>query len=146
MSYIEPAAVHNILTKARNCVTVLLENATYVQGQLADVQMNSALHAQTEQVCAALIGTAHDIGSELFELDELLGPEHAVVIRSRADRMVRWFQEDATRMHQLVLALKSARLHGQASEAAYVLVAESAANVLDAFSRTKAAVDSLRDN
>ena len=69
------SAVHAVMTEARNCALVMLESTTYIQSELANVRMNDALRAQTEQVCTALAGTKHDIISELFELDELLGSE-----------------------------------------------------------------------
>jgi hypothetical protein len=139
------SAVHAVMTEARNCALVMLESAIYIQSELANVRMNDALRAQTEQVCTALVGTKHDIISELFELDELLGSEVSVsAIRARVNRIVQWFWDDITRMHQLVMALKSASEQEPACGPAYVLVAESATNILNAFNRTRAAADSLR--
>ena len=132
------------MTEARNCALVMLESATYIQSELANVRMNDALRAQTEQVCTALVGTKHDIISELFELDELLGSEaSASIINSRVHRIVQWFQDDITHMHQLVTALESASKQEPACGLAYILVAESATNILNAFDRTRAAADSL---
>lgn len=63
-----------------------------------------------------------EIISELFELEELLGSgASAAVIRSRANRIVRWFQDDVSRMHQLVVALESASTQDPVYEPAYVL-------------------------
>ena len=140
------SSVQAVMGEASRCALVMLENAAYIQGELAKVRMSDALRAQTEEACAAMIGTKHDIFSELFELDELLGSgASAAVIRSRVDRIVRWFGEDIGRMHQLVMALQSACEQDRSCVAAYVLVAESAANILRAFNRTAAAADSLRN-
>jgi hypothetical protein len=46
-------------------------------------------------------------------------------------------------MHQLVMALESASKQDPACGVGYVLVAESATNILHAFNRTRAAADSL---
>jgi hypothetical protein len=133
------------MIEARNCALVMLESATYIQRELAHVRLNHELRAQTEQVCTALVGTKHDIISELFELDELLGPDaSAPVIRSRVNRIVQWLWDDITRMHQLVMALESASKQNPVCGLAYVLVAESATNMLNAFNRTRTAADSLR--
>lgn len=138
--------VQAVMGEACGCALVMLENATYIQGELVKVRMNDALRAQTEEVCAAMIGTKHDIFSELFELNELLGSgASADVIRSRVDRIVRWFEEDIARMHQLVMALQAASEQDRLCVSAYVLVAESAANILRAFNRTAVAADSLRN-
>lgn len=138
------SAIHTVMAEARNCALVMLENATYIQGELADVQMDDALRAQTEQVCSALVDTKHDVISELFELDELLGAETPEsVILSRVDRIAQWLQNDIARMHQLVKALERACEQEPAYGLAHVLVAESATNILRAFNDTRAAVDSL---
>ncbi len=138
------SAIHAVITEARNCALCMLENATYIKSELANVRMNDALRAQTEQVCTALVGTKHDIISELFELDELLGSQaSASVIGSRVNRIVQWFRDDITMMHQLVMSLESASKEDPSCGSAYVLVAESATNILNAFNRTRAAADSL---
>jgi hypothetical protein len=46
-------------------------------------------------------------------------------------------------MHQLVMALESGSKQDPACRLAYVLVAESATNILNAFNRTRAAADSM---
>ena len=51
--------------------------------------------------------------------------------------------DDITRMHHRVKALESASKQDPACAFAYVQVAESATNILNAFNRTRAAADSL---
>jgi len=138
------SAVHAVMTEARSCALVMLESASFIQSELANVQMNDALRTQTEQVCTALIGTKHDIITEVDELDELLGSEAlASDIRSKVNLLVQWLQDDITRMHQLVMALESASKKDPACMDAYVLVTESTTNILKAITRTRAAADSL---
>ena len=139
------STIHSVMIEARNCALVMLESANYIQRELANVHLNHELRAETEQVCTALVGTKHDIISELFELDELLGAgASAPVVRSRVNRIVQWLRDDITRMHQLVMALESASKQDPVYGLAYVLVAESATNLLNAFNRTRTAADSLR--
>lgn len=141
----DESEVYAVIKEARNCASVMLESATYIKSELANVRMNDALRAQTEAVCTALVGTKHDIISELFELDELLGSQPlASVIYSRVNRIVQWFRDEITRMHQLVIALESASKQDPLCGPAYFLVAESATNILNSFNRTRAAADSLR--
>lgn len=141
---VNESAIHAVMAEARNCALTMLENATYIQSELANVRINDALRAETQQLCSAFVGTKHDIISELFELDELLSSEAtASVIRSRVNRIMQLFQNDITRMHQLVMALESASKQDPAYALAYVLVAESATNILNAFNRTRAVADSL---
>jgi len=137
--------VHAVMTEARSCALVMLESASFIQSELANVQMNDALRTQTEQVCTALIGTKHDIITEVDELDELLDSEaSASGIRSKVNLLVQWLQDDITRMHQLVMALESASKQDPACMLACVLVTESTTNILKAITRTKAAANTLR--
>jgi hypothetical protein len=138
------SAIDAVLTEAHSCAWVMLESATFIQRELANVQMNDALRAQTEQVCTALVGSEHDITSEVFGLVELLGSKaSASVISSRVNRIMQWLRDDITQMHQLVKALEFAMEQDPACGSAYILVSESATNILNAFIRTRAAADSL---
>jgi hypothetical protein len=138
------AAVHAVRTEAGNCALVMLESAIYIQSELANIRMNDALRAQTEQICTALVGTQHDIACQLFELDELIASEVSTpAICSRVNRIVQGFRDTIIQMHQLVMALESAGKQDPACRLAYVLVAESATNILNSFNRTRAAADSM---
>lgn len=134
------------MSAARDCAMVMLETADYIQAELPNVQIDKALQSLTKTVCSALIGTKHDVISELFEIDDLLSPGGASSseIASRLDRIIRWLWEDVSGMHKLVMALDSAKKRNPAFALAYVLVAESATNVLNAFNRTRAAADFLK--
>jgi len=126
---------------------IMLETASYIQAELPHVQISDELQSQAKEVTDALIGTKHDVISELFELDDLLRatPPSSSEIASRLNRIIRWLWEDVSRMHELVMALDSAKKQDPAFALAYVLVAESAANVLNAFNRTRAAADCVKN-
>ena len=140
------SAIQEAMSAARDCAMVMLETADYIQAELPNVQIDKALQSRTKTVCSALIGTKHDVISELFEIDDLLSPGGASSseIASRLDRIIRWLWEDVSGMHKLVMALDSAKKRNPAFALAYVLVAESATNVLNAFNRTRAAADFLK--
>jgi hypothetical protein len=120
----------------------MLENASYVQRELPNVIIDDPLRSQTAEVCDAMVGTKHDIFSELFEINELL-ESHAesAVISSRLARSIRWFWEDISSLHEVVMALRADSQKNQDHTLATILVEESAANILHAFNRAKAAVD-----
>ena len=137
-------AVRSAMRAARNCAMVMVESATYIRGELSKVHLSPALRVETERVCADLVGTKHDVISEMADLDQLLGSKTSdETIAARFDRMVRWLDEDVDKMHALVTALE-ARSNQQAEyTAAYILIAESAANVRRAFARTREAAESI---
>ena len=134
-----------MMTEAHNCAMEMLANASYIQKELPNVDMPDSLRAMTEKVCSGLVGTKFDIVSELSELDELLGaPESETrVIDTRVNRIVAWLRDDIDQMHELVTALDSASKEDSAYALAYMLVAESGANILKAFGATVAAADKI---
>jgi hypothetical protein len=141
----DKSAIHEVMSAARDCAMIMLETANYVKAELPNVPMDEALQSEAEKVCGALIGTKHDVISELFELGDLLRPAGAASseIASRLNRVIRWLGEDVSRMQELVMALDSAKKQNSDFALAYVLVAESATNIINAFNRTKAAADFL---
>jgi hypothetical protein len=138
------SALQALITEARNCAMAMLYNAMYIRGELATVFMSDALRARTQKMCDTLVSTKHDVIHELFELDELVASDpSASAIPRYVERIVAWLGEEVAPMHELVMALDSARKKDPAHGTAYVLVAESVANILDGFNRTKAAAATL---
>lgn len=132
------------INEARHCAMVMFENACYIQNELDNVYLPDSPRKQTEAVVASLIGTKHDVLSELFELNEVfLAEEPISKIYERLQRVVRWFKEDIERMHHLVTVLDAFGRQDPRSQGAFVLIVESAANILNAFDRVLKAVDGL---
>lgn len=115
----------------RECALQMMMNALYIQRELPNVQMNDELRQRTVDLCATLIGTKHDLVTEIFELDEVLeaGASNEAVLR-RINRMVQWAGEDALKMHEVVMALDAEVQKGVMDGGAYILVSESAVNIL----------------
>lgn len=119
----------------------MLANAMYVERELPNVKLSPELRERTERVFSTLVGTKHDVYSELAEYDDLVdaGAPEAELDR-RLERMVRWLGEDVDELDSLVRALEDAHRDDPGVTAAYVLVTESAANVLRAFAAARDAV------
>ena len=91
-----------------------------------------------------MVGTKHDVISELFEIDELFKSKtNWAVVSSRIYRIIRWLWEDISKMHQVVMALREDTEKNENHALSLVLVQESAANIVNAFNRAKVAVDAL---
>jgi len=137
--------IQTAMHEFRNCAMVMLENAAFIQTELPNVHMDADLVSQAEQLCDDLIGTKHDVIHDLFELDYELRSadiEQAKAYASATlDRLLRWMQEDNMKMHSLVVALDAASKREPKSGSAFMLVLESATNILNAFNRVKAAVE-----
>ena len=131
--------VRAVMVAARGCAMEM------IQRELPDVEMPDELRAETEQVCTGLIGTKHDVISELAELDDLLGNGNPDAdVRTRVNRIVTWMGLDIMQMHELVSALHSAARENPDHGAAFVLVAESAANIVKAFGPAVEAAERIR--
>ena len=137
-------AVHGAISAIRDCALIMLENASYMQSELPNVEMREALRSQTTEICDSMVCTKHDVISEIFEIDELLKSEiDWVVVSSRIDRLITWLWEDISKIHQLVMALREDSQKNENYTLSLVLVQESAANIVNAFNYAKAAVDAL---
>ena len=137
-------AVLGVISAIRDCALIMLENASYIQRELPNVEMSEALRSQTAEVCESMVGTKHDVISEIFKIDELLESKTDwAVVSSRTDRLIRWLWEDILKMHHMVMALREDSQKNQNHRLALVLVEESAANIVNAFNCAKAAVDAL---
>lgn len=137
--------VHNFMARARSCALVMLESADYIENELANVRMRAAHRAQTEAICDALIGTKHDIFTELSEMSDLLDSEDgATTVLDRAERIISWFREDIAKMHELVQELEVESKSKLGDKGAYILVAESAVNILKEFNGAAGALEALR--
>ena len=128
------------LARIRDCAAAMLANAMYVERELPNVTLPPELRKRTEGVASALVGTKHDVFSEIAEYDDLVeaGAAEAELDR-RLERMVRWIGEDVEELAALVRALEEAHRNDPEVGASYVLVTESAANVLQAFGRVREA-------
>jgi len=135
-------AIQEALSAIRDCALIMLENASYVQHELPNVELADPLRSQTSEVCDAMVGTKHDVISELFEIDELLEAHaESAIISSRLNRCIKWLWEELSKLHQVIMALRANSVKNENHTLALILVQESAANVLNTFNRAKAAVD-----
>ena len=85
-------AIDEVVSAARDCAMIMMETANYIHAELPKIQIGEALQSQAKKVCSALIGTRHDVISELFELEDLLEQAGASAseIASRLNRIIRW--------------------------------------------------------
>ena len=134
--------VHAFRASARDCAMVMLDNASFIQKELPNVRMNDVLRAKAGGLCEALIGTKHDVIHELFELDDLMeeGRDRSA-IASKIDMILRWIGEDVEAVHPIVMALAAESQLDRTYGSAYLLVCESAGNILTAFNAAATAAD-----
>ena len=124
------------LGAARDCAHVMLSNAAYIQRELPGLELSAALRAPVESICSRLVGTKHDILTELHELQGTAGGcENPSEIVQIVTKILQWIQQDISELHEVVIALEKASEHDQGVTLAYLLVAESAVNIIEASGR-----------
>lgn len=134
----------NFLSKAGSCALEMLNNAAYIEKELGSIGLAKQHENAIMEVCSALVSTKHDVVTELHDLDELRAPAGSSLVQSRVERILGWLGEDTAKLHALVMSLESDASGEHKSGLAYLLVAESATNVLRSFQQVSEASDRYR--
>ena len=128
----------------RECAMQMMTNGQYVLDELPNVKMSDGLRKQTQDVCNGLIGTKHDLITELFDLDDLVPTDATdAQVGERVERIVQWAFEDLLKLHEVVTALDEASQRDPEIGTASLLVTESATNILNAFHPMRTAADAV---
>ena len=115
------------ITAASACSMSLMSNAGYILKELPNVELPTEIQAQVESICSDLIGTKHDVVHELGELQECSN------LDDRVRRIMSWFSEDVIKVREMVENLDALAKSDRRYGSAYLLVAESGANILKSF-------------
>lgn len=127
------------ISTLRDCALSLQDNAAYMLGELSNLQIPETLRQQISEGCDSLIATKHDVIDVLAELNELSTGE----TRRRLERCLEWMRQELEQMHPLVKALEAEAEKEASAAPAYLLVAESTVNMLEAFQRARQAMESF---
>lgn len=123
----------------------MMSNAAYIQTELPSLTLPREAKDQITALCDSLISTKHDIISELFELSEVSESSTSPAeIKKRVERIIRWLWETILEMNELVQSLQTASETDAQFSISWVLVTESATNILDPFNRAAEAADALQ--
>lgn len=130
-----------------DCTLVMQENAVYVERELPNVRMSDGNLAQTRALCRDLIAARGDVHRILSELDGAMiaTAEDRRVLVETAYRALSRIQESRLRMNDAVRALETRDEKDAGLVAAYILVAESAANILRTYHQAKVACDAMQE-
>ncbi len=128
----------------RECALQMMSNARFVLNELPNVQMPETFRERTRSVCNDMIGTKHDLITELFDLDELVAGEAPdEEVAERVERIVRWTVEDLVRLDGVVRELWAESDRDPKVVLGSALVSESAANVLNSFHPVQTAAEAV---
>ncbi len=123
----------------------MMGNATYIQTELPKLTLPEGAKEQIAALCDSLIGTKHDIISELFELSEVSESSASTdEINKRVERIIRWLGETIMEMNEVFQSLQTASEADGQFFGSWLLVVESANNILEPFNRASQAADALQ--
>jgi hypothetical protein len=114
------------------CAMQMMANSCYIQKELPGLEMPDPLRDQIATLCSDLIGSKHDLISEVFELEEIMATDANLdrIIR-RVNMIFGWIQNDVSSIHQCVEAVNEAVNGGTVDPMVAILIMEAAANILN---------------
>ena len=133
--------VHEFMARAGACAQTMLENATYIEKELDTLDIPEPIREDIREICTSLNGTKHDVVHELGELSDLLDSSSSQLVPDRVRRVMSWLSEDVRKLHGLVKLLEALTKEDKRIGIAYLLVAESATNILHRFTEAGDAAD-----
>jgi hypothetical protein len=131
--------IADALEAGRRCVETMRQNASYIEGELPRVSLPDDLRSRVAAACTDLAAAADRVSGALDEAGSLAtlaadvgGIQLALIVAS--------VHAETVKMHQVVLALRAAAATDGAHWLSNVLVEESAAKFLWAYSQFRDAV------
>lgn len=121
------------LAAARHCAMEMVGNAEYIRKELPRVELPPGLEETLVDACDQLVSAKFDTISDLSDLDDLLGtgPVSPEVL-AKASRILGHLDNEVLSLHPAVMALREAAEEDSRYHLAFLLVAESAVNLLNA--------------
>lgn len=121
------------LAAARHCAMEMAGNAEYIRKELPRVELPPGLEEILVDACDQLVSAKFDTFSDLSALDDLLGtgPVSPEVL-AKASRILGHLDTEVLSLHPAVMTLQEAAEEDSRYSLAFLLVAESAVNLLNA--------------
>jgi hypothetical protein len=131
-------------TAARECAMQMMLNAAYIQRALPTIEVPEEIQAEIDSLCQTLIGTKHDIMTDVFEVNESTTTAAAGSDSPQVDRIINWLAEARGDIDGVVRSLQAKAHENPKLFLVSLLVTESATNILNACNAAENAADSLR--
>jgi hypothetical protein len=122
--------ISSFIQATRSCAMQMMSNASYIQRELPTIEVPDELRAKVEALCESLIGTKHDVITELFELDEQArAGVSEEKLSEKMHRTVKWLCEPIQEMHELVQEVEQLTSKDPRYGLLFILIIESATNI-----------------
>lgn len=121
------------LVAARHCAMEMAGNAEYIRKELPRVELPPGVEETLVDACDKLVSAKFDTLSDLSDLDDLLGTSPVTPeVLAKASRILGHLDTEVVSLHPAVMALREAVEEDPRYHLAFVLVAESSVNLLNA--------------
>ena len=129
----DPFSTETLIAAAHHCAMEMMNNALYIRKEIPGVEFPPGIKETLSGACGAMLEAKLDLVSDLHALDEqVVAPLESVLCSSAFHRILARLDEAALLLHPAVVALKEAAGLEKRFQLTYLLVAESAVNVLNA--------------
>ena len=135
-------------------IAEIAENINYIRNELPSLSISHTDQLRVDNLCEQFRSALYDVRKEIRNLEDKLGlrrsedPFDSNI--NNSDPLVtmgfieRWLWTEIEVMHQSVLHLDKLSKDDHALGGAYLLVAESAANILNAYSTVRKSLGSIK--
>jgi len=133
------------LAAAERCAREMLANAGYIRKELPGVTMSAGIRERVASVCGDLVEAGNGLASDIAKIAPGIGtPGGGDRAAERLRNRVEEIMPLLTRLHETVVALDKASRKDVNAGFGYVLVSESATNVLKAYVEMRDSLDRLQ--
>ena len=137
--------IRSFQEEARECAAQMTANGGYIQQELGNVRMNDELRTRTQELCTDFGALHFDLLSEILDINRLLEEDDSNdEILGRVELIEKWAQDEMLKMHGIVQELDAAAETDVMKVGAYLLLSESAVNILKPLRRMRELAAQLR--
>jgi len=140
----EPSNLQQFLGDAQDCASAMMEMAQYVQNELPNVKIEGPTLSKLTALLPEIAGagrTLHETVALLYALQLPAGAK--IDQRGLIQGALQRTSTLLLSLNEIVGSLSESSKHDQTRSLAFVLVAESAVNILNPFNRASAAAERL---
>lgn len=127
---------------AESCALQMLGNADFIMTELASLKIAEHYKKEIHEVLASLADTKYDVCDNLFEFNDTSQPASSAIMQGRVLKVYGMLHMEISKLEELVSSLESANKSKEDIniQGAYVLVTESAINIINSISDVYEAV------
>ena len=133
------------ISAASACAHEMMENGLFIEQELFANKISDGYISVLSEAYSGIVGTKFDIINELGELEEVAARPQSAEVQNRVNRIVGLITDELWSLHAVVKNLEAASETDHMAQSAYMLVAESAVNIVHKFENVKKAAKDCRE-